>query len=808
MHRPTLRSGGWKEVDHGDGALAREGRVPPARRFLYLMERGTRRRGAVFSLACGGWLCHHTPVRWFLFLLAFCLLSPASRASASKPNIILVLTDDLGWGDLHLPGVDRGVPDDTPVLSTPTLSRLAQEGVLLAQHYSGAPVCAPARASLFSGVHQGHAQVVRNNNFDAPLEDTPTLADVLRAAGYATALIGKWGLGGGREGGGTPDTAPAWPTKRGFDFFFGYHNHIAGHRHYPLEEASDDPDTGCNAIWEGGSVITNQLKNCYSTDLFTARAKRWIADHHAAHPEQPFFLALTLTAPHARLALPAAPYPPGGGLHGGVQWLGKPGRMINTSEGTWDSFIEPECRDHPQWTARARACGGERAEAFLEAAQRHASMVARIDRAVGDLLQLCRDLGMEQRTFLVFLSDNGPHNESGAVRPLPGHPAPAQRPEFFRSYGPLDGIKRDVWEGGLRVPCIVHAPGRVQAGVTSARPSQFHDWMATFADLAGVPKPLRCDGVSLLPTLRGNDGEQKPGIVYTEYAFNGPMAAYPDYAPNKQNRRRGEQQALFYRAPDGLLLKAVRTDIRTGKEDFELYDVQADSHESTNLAPRYPELQEELRTAVLHHRRAWDYVRHPDAGERQSPCTGRRPYDGLPVPANDVASVRPGWRMRQVKGECPWTPEMETLPGAKEAPFSFVADPTHVELPAGSITEFRGYLRIPPGDGPWHFFLTLDAVPGSKAFMLMHQFHLIDAESGYTPGETADESSAAQAPEALPGSNGQRGIPLSPGLHEICLVIVQGPGAPGRFKLEWSRGESRDDSPRRVPPPSSYVCLP
>lgn len=744
----------------------------------------------------------------FLALLAFCLLSLSSGAAANKPNIILVLTDDLGWGDLHLPGRDRDAPEEIPTLSTPTLSRLAQEGVLLTQHYSSAPVCAPARASLFSGVHQGHAQVIRNNNFDAPLENTHTLASVLKAAGYATALIGKWGLGGGREGGGTPDTAAAWPTKRGFDFFFGYHNHIAGHRHYPLEESNADPDTGCNAVWEGDAVITDQLKNCYSTDLFTARAKRWIADHHAAHPGQPFFLALTLTAPHARLALPAAPYPAGGGLRGGVQWLGQPGRMINTAEGTWDSFLEPAYRDNPQWKARARACGGEKAGALLEAAQRHAAMVTRIDQAVGDLLQLCRELGMEQDTFFVFLSDNGPHNEPGAVSPLPGHPAPAQRPDFFRSYGPLDGIKRDVWEGGLRVPCIVHAPGRVQAGAASSFPSQFHDWMATFADLAGVPRPLRCDGVSLLPTLRGEEKAQKPGIVYTEYAFNGPMVVYPDYAPNKRNRRRGEQQVLFCQAPDGRMLKAIRTDIRTGKEDFELYDVRADSHESVNLASRYPELQETLRTTVLRHRRAWDYERHPDAGERQSPCTGRRPYDGLPVPANEVDSVQPGWRMRQVKGECPWVPEMETLPGAKEAPVSLVAVPTDVELPAGSITEFRGYLRLPPGDAPWHFFLTLDAVPGSKAFMRMHGFHLIDAESGYTPGCTADESSAAQAPEAQPGSNGRKGVPLRPGLHEICLVVVQGPSSPGRFKLEWSQGEDRETSPRRIPPPSAYVCSP
>ena len=191
-------------------------------------------------------------------------------AAEQKPNIILVLVDDMGWGDLGLNQPAENA--DTPRIDTPVLDRLATEGAQLRRHYTCAPVCAPARASLFTGLHQGHAEVIRNNSFDAALENSHTLASVLKAAGYNTALIGKWGIGGGQESGGTPATCPAWPTKRGFDFFFGYNNHLAGHRHYPKEESNADPETHRNAVWDGNEMITDALDGCYCTDLFTARA--------------------------------------------------------------------------------------------------------------------------------------------------------------------------------------------------------------------------------------------------------------------------------------------------------------------------------------------------------------------------------------------------------------------------------------------------------------------------------------------------------------------------------------------------------
>ncbi len=741
------------------------------------------------------------------FLFTMLMLAAGCAQAAGKPNIIMVLVDDMGWGDLSFNQAEAN-KKETPAIMTPQLKRLADEGVQLTRHYTSAPVCAPARASLFGGVHQGHAEVVRNNSFDAALENSHTLASVLKHAGYATALIGKWGIGGGAESGGTPETSGAWPTARGFDYFFGYSNHIAGHRHYPKEDPAVDPDTHMNAIWDGDQVITDKLDNCYSTDLFTARAKKWIVDTHNAEPDKPFFLALTLIAPHARLAVPSVPYPEKGGLEGGVQWIGEPGHMINTATGQWDSYINPEYND--AWDSYVNKRYGAHGKGKLLGARRHATMVSRIDDAVGDIMQLVRDLKLDQNTFLVFLSDNGPHDESGSVRGLPDHPAPVQDPSFFRSYGPLDGIKRDALEGGLRVPCLVWAPGLVKQGLVSTRPGQFHDWMATFADLAGVPVPMRCDGVSLLPTLRGDDAHQKEGVVYSEYAFGGNVPTYMDFAPNKAKRPRGEQQVIFFADPGSKgdsprWLKAIRTGISTGEEDFEIYDVLTDTHEANNIASRYASMQPKLKASVLWNRRAYDYSRDPSAGRRNNGCNGRRSYDNLLVPpnANSPKGMAQGLLMRSVASDCPWVPVFDTLPGASEATATVVADPNQVELPAGSITEFKGYIQVPQDNQDWHFYLTLSDAPGTKAYVKMHNFQLIDADVNYKPGSTADVSSAANTVERDTMRTGQKGIPLKKGLHEVTITVVQGASAPGTMKIEWFAPGKRN-AKRNVIPAANF----
>ncbi len=728
-------------------------------------------------------------------------------APPAKPNIIVVLVDDMGWGDTTVYPVEKDARK-SPRIPTPNLEKMAQRGVQLRRHYTAAPVCAPARASLFGGVHQGHTEVIRNNSFDAALENSHTLASVLREAGYATALIGKWGIGGGKESGGTPQTAAAWPTKRGFDYFFGYHNHLAGHRHYSKEETNADPDTGCNAIWDGDEVITENLDCCYSTDLFTARAKQWMIDHHKATPDKPFFLALTLIAPHARLAVPSTAYPKGGGLKGGMKWLGKPGKMINTATGDWDAFIDPKLKkDEKKWLSYAKEnFPNGNAQQLVMGAQRHGTMITRVDAALGDIMALCKDLKIDKNTLVVFTSDNGPHNEPGAVRAIPEHPAPAQNPAFFRSYGDMDGIKRDVFAGGLRVPSLLYAPGITKAGSVSQVPCQFHDWMATFAELAGVPKPMRSDGVSLLPLLRGEKETAKPGIVYSEYAFGGGMAQHKDLAPNKQGRTRGEQQAIIFRAEDGRYLKALRTGIVTGDEDFEIYDIAVDSHEAKNIADEFPEMQQKLRTAVLYNRRAYDYARDPQAGKRNNACGGFRKFDGMLVPAEtEVTAAKPGLTMRQLQVATPWVPDFDTLPGAADAVATHVDDIAALELPAGSVTELRGYINVPEDGNHWRFYLTLDDVAGSKAYMKMHSFQLIDADFNYKPGTTATVSSAANTEERIEEKTGKKGIPLAAGLHEITLVVVQGASAPGKVKLEWNRGPAGQTTPKQPIPARAFV---
>lgn len=740
-----------------------------------------------------------------MLALAACHLSATETQTPKKPNIILVLVDDMGWGDLGLNQPREHA--DTPRIDTPTLDRLATQGAQLRRHYTCAPVCAPARASLFTGLHQGHAEVIRNNSFDAALENSHTLATVLKAAGYSTALIGKWGIGGGRESGGTPTTCPAWPTKRGFDFFFGYNNHLAGHRHYPKEESNADPETHCNAVWDGDELITDKLDGCYCTDLFTARAKKWIIDQKAANKDKPIFLALTYVAPHARLGIPAGPYPTGGGLHGGVQWLGTPGQMINTARpADWDSFIHPQYRE--AWQDYAAARYGKNAAHKLMTARRHASMITRVDEGLGDLVKLCEDLGIAENTIFIFTSDNGSHDEPGAVGGFAGHPAPAQDPSFFRSYGNHDGIKRDVFDGGLRVPCVVYAPGIVKQGLVSTTPTQFQDWMATVADLAGVPTPARCDGSSLLPLLQGNDtlSRQPNRVLYAEYAFDGGMSQYRDYAANKKGRVRGEQQVLiFFDNRSNRWLKALRTGVKTGSEPWEIYDTEIDPHESTPLsAGNCPDMQQFLHKLALWNRRAYDYHRDPQAPCRRNSCGGFRSYDTNLVPANppaDTTSLQPGLCMQQVQASAPWVPA--ELPSPAE---SLTANPSGATLPAGTITTYTGYIRVPNDGNHWHFYLTLSDVPGSKAFVKLHNFNLVDADFNYTPGSTATESAAANTVELDAARTGKKGIPLQAGLHPITISVVQGTSAPGTLRLEWNRGPHNGKQTPRVDIPAEAFC--
>ena len=365
---------------------------------------------------------------------------------------------------------------------------------------------------------------------------------MLKSIGYRTAIIGKYGLQGK---GNSAKTWPAYPTKRGFDEFFGTVPHKAGHVHYPLDEeplGNSERHRLKVDVWHNDKEVSKDLDKCYTTDLYTAYAKKWITDSVQKSPSDPFFLYLSYDTPHAALQLPTSAYPEGGGLDGGVQWTGKPHEMINTARGEIDSYIYPE---HAGWK---------------NAAQRMAAMVRRIDEAVGDLQQLLKDLKIDDNTLVVFTSDNGPHNESYTKGFSYGA-------DLFQSYGPFDGIKRDLFEGGIRMPTFVRWPGKIAAGGIDQTPSQFHDWMNTFLDAAGAPLLAQSDGVSLLPALTG-EGEQETAVTYVEYQQNGRTPDYKDFAKDHRKRKRGQMQVIFL---DGY--KGLRTDLGDPAQAFEIYDV-------------------------------------------------------------------------------------------------------------------------------------------------------------------------------------------------------------------------------------------
>lgn len=691
-----------------------------------------------------------------LLLLPFQML----LADSQKPNIILILVDDMGWGDLGVYHQNQRLKENKAAIQTPQLDQLASEGMQLRRHYTASPVCAPARASLFTGVHQGHARTVRDNSFDIPLENTHTLASTLKQAGYSTALIGKWGLGGGEECGGNPSKSSAYPTKRGFDFFFGFLDHIAGHRHYPYEDPADKRSPGkINQIWEMNDCITANLAKCYSTDLLTARAKKWIIDERKTTPNKPFFLALTLIAPHASLEVPTQAYPQGGGINGGVQWLGTPNKMINTATGKIDSFIYPQYRN----------------KKLPEAAQRHATMISRIDDAVGDIITLLKDLKIEQNTLIVFTSDNGPHNEGSFL-------GIEQDPQFYQSYGPFDGIKRDVLEGGIRVPTIVKWPKSIKPGI-SDNPSQFQDWMPTFLAAANVPAPAISDGVSLLPTLL-KKGKQESSNIYIEYAYPSKTPPYKDFNPTHRNQQQGQQQVVYI-GP----YKGMRRKIQTHQDLFEIYNTATDPQESNNLAdtPEGKTLQQAFHDQVLQMRRVYDYS-HIKRGSFAA-----RPYDNALIPAKQIQTpAEEGFTLKVLPRQItPWPANSAFFERIKTA--SSTQNLNIPAYPQGAMLQFTSWINIPK-DGNYIFSLKTKNSSPIKAFVHLHQAQLIDADNNYQAGEKASSYAAIGSTEKNPDKTNQKAIPLQAGWHPICISCSVSPSSQtNQIELFWTSKPSTEE---------------
>jgi len=376
--------------------------------------------------------------RLFLKLAAAAGAQPLRRmtghsATGSRaPNIVFIMADDLGYGHLGCYGQKK--------IHTPNLDRMAAEGMRFTQHYSGCTVCAPARSTLMTGLHTGHTSVRGNSGGMPLLPEDVTVAEVLKKAGYATGLFGKWGLG-------DADTDGV-PTKQGFDEFYGYLHQLHAHFYYP------------HFLWRNETKEflpgnREDFRKQYSHDLIVAEAKKFIQKNR----ETPFFLYLPFTIPHAEVLVPEDSL---------AEYAGKFPETPFTSK--------PRMHYAPQPQPRAAV----------------AAMITRMDRDIGDLLALLKSLDLDGNTIVIFTSDNGAATiEVGADA------------EFFDASGPLRGFKTDLYEGGIRVPLIARWPGRIAAGSTSDHAGAFWDFMPTFAELAGTQPPSGIDGISIVPTLLG-----------------------------------------------------------------------------------------------------------------------------------------------------------------------------------------------------------------------------------------------------------------------------------------------------------------
>lgn len=535
-------------------------------------------------------------------LAASLLIATLASGATKKPNIVFILCDDLGYGDI---GVFHQNDKKGPSFKTPHIDQLAKDGIQLRAHYAPAPVCAPSRASLFLGQHQGNSPI-RDNQFDKALPNQPTIASTLKNAGYHTALIGKYGLQGNGK---NPEAWSAYPTKRGFDYYIGAVRHRDGHEHYPYDKIHFKNKR--TEIWQQNKEISAELKGCYSTDLFTAASKKFLTDHHKATPDKPFFLFLSYDTPHAATQIATSPYPKGFGVKGGIQWIGKKDQWINTANDSPDSYI------HPDYTNKD----------WKDVYKRYASSIRRIDNSIADIRQTLVDLGYAENTLIVFTSDHGPSQESYIKQPL--------NPSFFQSYGPFTGIKRDCWEGGLRPGAIATWPTKIKPGSITESPSQMHDWMPTFCEIASTPTPAIADGTSLIPTLTGK-GKQAPSTIYTEYSVGGKTPNYDDYPQNRRGAKRNQMQAIRQGN-----LKAIRYNIKSATDPFLVFDVVKDPKESKNLAGK-PGIPNQAHWQAL---TAHTHGTNP---------TAKRPYDNQPIPPVEVTNPKLGAKITKATAKTPY----------------------------------------------------------------------------------------------------------------------------------------------------------
>lgn len=443
---------------------------------------------------------------WMFLPLAALAQIGSEKAKGPRPNILFILADDLGYGDLGCYGQQK--------IATPNIDRLASQGMRFTQFYAGASVCAPSRSVLMTGIHNGHGRVRDNLPHGVHLKPWDvTVAEVLQRAGYRTGGFGKWGLGDHGNSG--------TPWLKGFEEFYGYLNQDHAHIYYT------------DFLWDTDRIVLlrgnrGERRQEYVPDLLTERALAFI--DRTRDDSRPFFLYYPTILPH----------------------------FSDYSGKTSDSLIVPSdapysSRDWPQ------------------VEKNYAAMITRLDHDVGRLLDRLEKLGIADKTLVIFSSDNGPSAES------------LHRPDFFKSAGKLRGVKRELYEGSIRVPAIMRWPGTIMAGAVNETIAGFVDIMPTFAELAEAAAPAGIDGLSFAPILRGSQPARTHEYLYWDY---------------------GHVRPRFLQAARAGKWKVVRNGL---DQPVELYDLEQDPAENRNVAGQHPEVSARMK-AIL----AEAFVPSPD----------------------------------------------------------------------------------------------------------------------------------------------------------------------------------------------------
>lgn len=456
-----------------------------------------------------------------IFYIGLFFAGPMGGQAQTRPNVIVIMVDDMGYGDLGCYGSKK--------INTPRIDKMAAEGLRFTDFYSGTSVCAPSRAALMTGFHTGHTAVRGNREIKPegqyPLPDSSyTMAELFKGAGYATGGFGKWGLGSPGSSGD--------PMNQGFSRFYGYNCQREAHHLYP------------DHLWSDLQRVSldnrPDRQREYAPDLIQAQVLSFIT----ANASRPFFMYLAYTPPHAALQVP-----PGDSAYEAYK------KIFN---------------EQPQQVADWKGTGYQ-PNPYPKAA--YAAMVSRIDRYVGEVLDRLKSLGIDRNTLVMFTSDNGPHKEGG------------NDPSFFNSSAGFRGVKRSLYEGGMRVPLVVRWPSVIQKPSVTAHISASWDLLPTFDALLGTKKVSQTDGISMLPLLKGGKGQATHPYLYWEFhEENGRQAV-------RMGRWKGVRQQLV-KQPDG---------------PIELYDLGSDPSESTDLSAKFPDIVVRIDQIMKSAR-----VEHPD----------------------------------------------------------------------------------------------------------------------------------------------------------------------------------------------------